>query len=88
MSAAKDSLIEMEREAAEQGRHFGREKLRQRLQAIADEQGWICPGSGEPLREARLRHVTLIPTLGTLRIRPIVSVMRPDRRSALNWNSK
>ena len=80
MSAAKDSLIEMEREAAEQGRHFGREKLRQRLQAIADEQGWICPGSGEPLREARLRHVSLITTLGTLRIRAHYGYDRPAKR--------
>lgn len=69
MSAARDSLLELEREAAAEGRQYGREKLRQRLQAIAQEQGSVCPGSGEHLKEARFRYVPLITTLGTLSIR-------------------
>lgn len=69
MSAVHPGLIALEREAAEQGRQYGREKLRQRLQAIADEQGLVCPGSGEHLRDARLRHLPLITTLGTVSIR-------------------
>jgi len=69
MSAANHCLIELEREAAEPGRPYGREKMRQRLQAIADEQGLVCPGSGEHLRDARFRHLPLITTLGTVCIR-------------------
>lgn len=69
MNAAKDCLIELEREAAAEGRQYGREKLRQRLQAIADEQGLVCPGSGEHLQDARFRNLPLITTLGTVNIR-------------------
>jgi len=69
MSAKRSCLIELEREAAEQGRQYGREKLRQRLQAIADEQGLVCPGSGEHLRDARFRTLSLITTLGAMSIR-------------------
>jgi hypothetical protein len=61
--------MELECEAAEQGRQYGREKLRQRLQAIADEQGLVCPASAEPLVDARLRHLSLMTTLGTVGIR-------------------
>ncbi len=69
MSAAVAGLIELERAAAEQGRQYGREKLRQRLQAIADEQGLVCPGSGAHLQDARFRNLPLITTLGTVSIR-------------------
>ena len=69
MSAAKTCLIELEREAAEEGRRYGREKLRQRLQAIADEQGLVCPGSQEHLQDARFRNLTLLTTLGPVSIR-------------------
>jgi hypothetical protein len=69
MSAARNGLIELEREAAEQGRQYGREKLCQRLQAIADAQGLVCPGSGEHLQDARFRNLPLITTLGTVNIR-------------------
>ena len=69
MSADAPSLMELERQAAEQGRQYGRENLRQRLQVIADEQGLICPGSGEHLQDARLRNLPLITTLGTVNIR-------------------
>ena len=69
MSAARNGLIELEREAAEQGRQYGREKLCQRLQAIADAPGLVCPGSGEHLQDARFRNLPLITTLGTVNIR-------------------
>jgi hypothetical protein len=59
----------LEREAADQGRQHGLEKLRQRLQAIADAQGLVCPGSGEHLQDARFRHLPLITTLGTVHLR-------------------
>jgi DNA-binding CsgD family transcriptional regulator len=68
-ATAKRGLIELEREAAEEGRQYGREKLRQRLQAIADEQGLICPGSGEHLQDARFRNLTLLTTLGQVSLR-------------------
>ena len=69
MSAANDCLMALEREAAEQGRQYGREKLRQRLQAIADAQGLVCPGSGEHLQDPRFRNLALITTLGIVNIR-------------------
>lgn len=69
MSATRNGLRELEREAAEQGRQYGREKLRQRLQAIADAQGLVCPGSGEHLQDARFRNLPLITTLGTVNLR-------------------
>ena len=69
MSATRNCLIELEREAAEQGRQYGQEKLRQRLQAIADAQGLVCPGSGEHLQDARFRNLPLITTLGRVNIR-------------------
>ena len=69
MSAANDCLMELEREAAEEGRQYGAEKLRQRLQAIADAQGLVCPGSGEHLQDARFRNLPLITTLGRVNIR-------------------
>ena len=69
MSAANDCLMALEREAAEEGRQYGAEKLRQRLQAIADAQGLVCPGSGEHLQDARFRNLPLITTLGRVNIR-------------------
>jgi len=64
-----NGLIELERAAAEEGRQYGQEKLRQRLQAIADAQGLVCPSSGEHLQDARFRNLCLITTLGTVNIR-------------------
>jgi hypothetical protein len=80
MSVAPPSLMELEREAAEQGRQYGREKLRQRLQIIADEQGLICPGSGEHLQDARFRHLPLITTLGPVHIRAHYGYDRQAKR--------
>lgn len=69
MSRAIDDLAALEEQAAEEARQYGREKLRQRLQAIADEQGALCPSSGERLENARFRNLPLITTLGQLSIR-------------------
>ena len=80
MSANRNCLIELEREAAEQGRQYGREKLRQRLQAIADVQGLVCPGSGEHLRDARFRNLPLITTLGRVNIRAHYGYDRQAKR--------
>jgi hypothetical protein len=80
MSATKNPLIDLEREAAEQGRQYGREKLRQRLQAIADAQGLVCPGSGEHLQDARFRNLSLITTLGTVNIRAHYGYERQAKR--------
>jgi len=72
--------MELERQAAEEGRQYGREKLRQRLQAIADEQGLVCPGSGEHLQDARFRNLPLITSLGQLNIRARYGFDRAARR--------
>lgn len=68
MSATRDNLMELEREAAEAGRQYGREKLRQRLQEIADAQGSTLPDSGVALQDARRRTVSLRTSLGSVQI--------------------
>jgi len=80
VSAAKDGLMELERQAAEEGRQYGREKLRHRLQAIADDQGLVCPDSGEHLQNARFRNLPLITTLGTVNIRAYYGYDRLARK--------
>ena len=80
MSATRNCLIELEREAAEQGRQYGREKLRHRLQAIAEAQGLVCPGSGEHLQDARFRNLPLITTLGRVNIRAHYGYDRQAKR--------
>lgn len=69
MSTAIHDLLALEEQAAEEGRQYGREKLRQRLQAIAEEQGALCPSSGERLENARFGNLPLITTLGQFSIR-------------------
>lgn len=69
MRAASPSLLELEKAAAEEGRRYGREQLRQRLQQIAQEQGSVCPSSGQRLQDACFRDLPLNTTLGTLTIR-------------------
>jgi hypothetical protein len=81
MSALSASLLELEQAAAEEGRRYGCEQLRQRLQAIADEQGPLCPSSGERLEEARFRPLPLMTTLGPLSIRARYGY----HRSAHRW---
>src|SRR5439155_13725338 len=69
VSARHPSLLELEQVAAEEARRYGCEQLRQRLQAIVDEQGAICPSSGERLEDARFRPLPLITTLGQITLR-------------------
>jgi len=69
MSAGPSSLLELEQAAAQEGRRYGCEQLRQRLQAIADEQGSLCQSSGERLEEARFRPLPLLTTLGPITLR-------------------
>jgi len=64
-----NALLELEQAAAEEGRRHGCERLRQRLQVIADEQGALCPSSGERLEDARFRPLPLITTLGEITLR-------------------
>src|SRR5207249_11109165 len=54
VSARHPSLLELEQVAAEEARRYGCEQLRQRLQAIVDEQGAICP------RRSRAADVTYV----------------------------
>jgi len=82
MSAARTSLIELERQAAEEGRQYGCEQLRRRLQAIADEQGLVCPGSGDHLQNARYRNLPLTTTLGRLSLRAHYGFDRLTKRWA------
>jgi hypothetical protein len=56
---AKLSLLEIEQEVEAQAREWHRQQLQKRLQQVADEQGAVCPQSGEPLQEARFETVTL-----------------------------
>lgn len=81
MSGPHPSLLELEQAPAEEGRRYGGEQLRQRLQAIADEQGACCPSSGERLEDARFRPLALITTLGQVRIRARYGY----HRSAHRW---
>jgi hypothetical protein len=81
MSAGDPSLLELEQAAAEAGRRYGCEQLRQRLQAIVDEQGALCPSSGERLEDARFRPLPLITTLGPITLRARYGF----HRSAQRW---
>jgi uncharacterized protein UPF0236 len=69
MNAQKSSLLTLEQEAAAEGRAYGRERLRERLQQIADQQGSISPGSSPRLKDACFRDLPLETTLGRLTIR-------------------
>ena len=70
----------MEQAAAQEGRRYGCEQLRQRLQAIADEQGALCPSSAERLQDARFRSLSLITTLGPLTLRARYGYHRSTQR--------
>jgi hypothetical protein len=63
------SLLEMEQEAEAQGREWQRQQLQKRLQQVADEQGAVCPDTGEALQEARYETVTLDTCVGTIALR-------------------
>lgn len=81
MSGCGPSLLELEQAAAQEGRRYGCEQLRLRLQAIADEQGAVCPSSGERLEDARFRALPLLTTLGPITVRARYGF----HRSAQRW---
>jgi Uncharacterised protein family (UPF0236) len=69
MSAITNPLMELEKQAAEEGRCYGRERLRERLQQIADQQGSVSPRSSLRLKDACFRDLPLETTLGRVSIR-------------------
>src|SRR5438552_7074516 len=66
---AKLSLLEIEEEVEAHAREWHRQQLQKRLQQAADEQGAVCPDTGEPLQEARYETVTLDTCEGTISLR-------------------
>jgi Uncharacterised protein family (UPF0236) len=80
MSAANNSLMALEQEAAEEGRRYGREQLRKRLQQITEDQGSVCPSSGERLQDACYRNLPLKTTLGELSLRAHYGFDRASKR--------
>ena len=69
MSTQQLCLLALEEAAAAEGRAYGRERLRERLQQIAEQQGSICPRSSLRLKDACFRELPLETTLGRLTIR-------------------
>jgi len=66
---AQPSLLEIEQEIEAQAREWHRQQLQKRLQQAAEEQGAVCPHTGELLQEARYETVTLETCAGTVRLR-------------------
>ena len=66
---AKLSLLEIEQEVEAQAREWHRQQLQKRLQQVAEEQGAICPLTGEPLQGACYEAVTLDTCAGTVTLR-------------------
>jgi hypothetical protein len=66
---AKLGLLEIEQEVETQARAWQGQQLQKRLQQVADEQGAVCPDTGEALQEARYETVTLDTCAGTLTVR-------------------
>ena len=68
-SPAKLSLLAIEQEVEIQAREWQRQQLQKRLQQMADEQGAVCPETGEALQEACYATVTLDTCAGTVTLR-------------------
>ena len=66
---AKLSLLEIEQEVEVQAREWHRQQLQKRLQQVAEEQGAVCPLTGEPLQAACYEAVTLDTCAGTVTLR-------------------
>ena len=66
---AKPSLLEIEQQVEAQAREWHRQQLQKRLQQAADEQGAVCPNTGERLQEARYEIVTLDTCAGTVTLK-------------------
>ena len=65
----KLSLLEIEQEVEAQAREWHRQQLQKRLQQVAEEQGAVCPLTGEPLQAACYEAVTLDTCAGTVTLR-------------------
>jgi len=66
---ATPSLLEIEQAVEIKAREWQRQQLQKRLQQAADQQGKICPHSGQPLQAARYEIVTLDTCVGTVTVR-------------------
>ena len=70
MSApTKLSLLAIEQEVEAGAREWQRQQLQKRLQQAAQEQGAVCPQTGQALQEARFETVTLDTCAGTVSFR-------------------
>ena len=76
----KLSLLEIEQEVEAQAREWHRQQLQKRLQQVAEEQGAVCPLTGEPLQDVK-GEVEKYEVIGD-----ICSV--GGRRSAWNWRGR
>jgi hypothetical protein len=65
----KLSLLEIEQEVEAQAREWHRQQLQKRLQRVAEDQGAVCPLTGEPLQAACYEAVTLDTCAGTVTLR-------------------
>lgn len=63
------SLLEIEQAVETEAKEWQRQRLQKRLQQLADEQGAVCPDTGEALQEARYETVTLDTCAGTVTLR-------------------
>jgi len=65
----KPSLMAIEQEVEIQAREWQRQQLQKRLQQMADEQGAVCPETGQALQSAYYETVTLDTCVGTVTFR-------------------
>ena len=78
----KLSLLEIEQEVEAQAREWHRQQLQKRLQQVAEEQGAVCPLTGEPLQAACYEAVTWIPVRAPLpSVRTMAAIPRPGSGS-------
>jgi len=65
----KLSLLAIEQEVEAQAREWHRARLQKRLQQVADEEGAVCPHTGQPLQEARYEPLSLDTCVGKVVLR-------------------
>jgi hypothetical protein len=63
---AKLSLLAIEQEIETEAKEWQRQRLQHRLQQWAEQQGAVCPDTGQALQEARYEAVTLDTCAGTV----------------------
>jgi hypothetical protein len=68
-SQTKLSLLQIEQEVEIRAKEWQRQQLQSRLQQLADEQGAVCPDTGQALEQARYETVTLQTCAGTVTLR-------------------